>query len=160
MPGVWAKGAEGSWRRLPATGFVSEAELHALTEQTPAVLPLAGTSTLAIVGKEVVCGRERADLIAIEVETGRPVIVEVKLAANTDRRQALTQVLGYASYLRRLDTDGLNSLLRGYLNKHGYASIAHAAKAAAQADPGSMMKRSRRGRRLAHRRPAKGRHCA
>jgi hypothetical protein len=132
---VWAKGAEDSWRRLTATGFVSEADLHGLIEQTPAMLPLAGTSTLAIVGKEVVCGRERADLIAIEVETGRPVIIEVKLAANSDRRQALTQVLGYASYLRRLDTNGLNTVLRGYLNKHGYASIAHAAKAAAQADP-------------------------
>lgn len=135
MPGVWAKGTESSWRRLTATGFVSEAELHGLIEQTPAMLPLAGTSTLAIVGKEVACGRERADLIAIEVETGRPVIIEVKLAANTDRRQALTQVLGYASYLRRLDTNGLNTVLRGYLTKHGYASIAHAAKAAAQADP-------------------------
>src|SRR5215207_5209960 len=94
MPGVWAKDDQDRWRALAATGFVSEADLHDLIEQTPAMLPLAGAPTLAIVGREVVCGRERADLVAVEVDTGRPVIIEVKLAANTDRRQALTQVLG------------------------------------------------------------------
>jgi hypothetical protein len=136
MPGVWAKDGNDRWRPLTATGFVSEADLHSLIEQTPAMLPLAGTPTLAVVGKEVDCGRERADLLAIEIDTGRPVIIEVKLAANTDRRQALTQVLGYAAYLRRLDSDGLNNVLQGYLTHHGYASIAQAARAAAQADPG------------------------
>ena len=137
MSGVWAKGTEGRWRPLlGATGFVSEADLHGLIEQTPDMLPLAGRPTLAVVGKEVVCGRERADLVAVEVDTGRPVIIEVKLAANTDRRQALTQVLGYAAYLRRLDPEGLNAVVRGYLNQYGYASIAEAAHAAAQADPG------------------------
>jgi len=136
VPGVWAKDRQDRWRPLIATGFVSEADLHSLIEQTPAMLPLAGAPALAIIGREVVCGRERADLLAVEVDTGRPVIIEVKLAANTDRRQALTQVLGYAAYLRRLDEDGLNTVLLGYLNQHGYASIAHAAQAAAHADPG------------------------
>ncbi len=42
------------------------------------MLPLAGAPTLAIVGREVICGRERADLVAIEVDTGRPVIIEVQ----------------------------------------------------------------------------------
>jgi RecB family endonuclease NucS len=73
---------------------VNEADLHDLIEQTPTMLPLAGTSTMAIVGKEVLCGRERADLVAVELETGRPVVVEIKLASNTDRRRSLTQVLG------------------------------------------------------------------
>jgi len=136
MSGVWAQGGEGRWRSLTATGFVNEADLHDLIEQTPAMLPLAGTATLAVIGKEVVCGRERADLVAIEVETGRPVVIEVKLASNTDRRRSLTQVLGYAAFLRRLDAEGLHTVLRGYLDQHGYASITHAAKAAAQADPG------------------------
>jgi RecB family endonuclease NucS len=99
MPGVWAKDGNDRWRPLTATGFVSEADLHSLIEQTPAMLPLAGTPTLAVVGKEVNCGRERADLLAIEIDTGRPVIIEVKLAANTDRRQALTQVLGLCRLL-------------------------------------------------------------
>jgi hypothetical protein len=74
--------------------------------------------------------------VAVEVETGRPVVIEVKLASNTDRRRSLTQVLGYAAFLRRLDADGRNTVLRGYLDQHSDASIIHAAKAAAQADPG------------------------
>lgn len=135
MTGIWARSGEGRWRPLTAAGFVSEEDLHGLIEQTPTMLPLAGTSTLAIVGKEVNCGRERADLVAVEIETGRPVVIEIKLASNTDRRRSLTQVLGYASYLRRLDADGLNAVLRSYLDQHNYASIAHAAKAAAHADP-------------------------
>ncbi|HEX8092465.1 hypothetical protein [Jatrophihabitans sp.] len=135
MSGVWAKDRQDRWSPLIATGFISEGDLHELIEQTPAMLPLAGAPTIAIIGKEVVCGRERADLVGVEIETGRPVIIEVKLAANTDRRQALTQVLGYAAYLRRLDLEGLNVLLHGYLDKQGYASIAHAAHAAAQSDP-------------------------
>ncbi|TCO18458.1 hypothetical protein EV652_1152 [Kribbella steppae] len=112
MAGVWSLGGEGRWRPLTATGFVSEADLHGLIGETPAMLPLAGTPRLAIVGKEVNCGRERADLLAVEVETGRPVVIEIKLASNTDRRRSLTQVLGYAAYLRRLDARGLNTVLR------------------------------------------------
>lgn len=135
MAGVWSLGGEGRWRPLTATGFVNEADLHDLIEETPAMLPLAGTPRLAVVGKEVSCGREWADLLAVEVETGRPVVIEIKLAKNTDRRRSLTQVLGYAAYLRRLDGDGLNAILRGYLDKQGYASIADAAKSAAEADP-------------------------
>jgi len=69
------------------------------------------------------------------VETGRPVVIEIKLASNTDRRRSLTQVLGYAAYLRRLDANGLNTVLRTYLDEHGYGSIANAAKSAAEADP-------------------------
>ncbi|TCN42914.1 hypothetical protein EV644_102450 [Kribbella orskensis] len=136
MSGVWGKSDEGRWRPLEATGFVSEVDLHDLIEQAPDMLPLAGRPTLAVVGREVVCGRERADLVAVEAETGRPVIIEIKLAANTDRRQALTQVLGYAAYIRRLDPEGLSAVMRDYLNKHEYTSIANAALAAAQAEPG------------------------
>ncbi|TDD30642.1 hypothetical protein E1218_00965 [Kribbella turkmenica] len=114
---------------------MSEADLHGLIEDTPAMLPLAGSPRLAVVGREVNCGRERADLLAVEVETGRPVVIEIKLASNTDRRKSLTQVLGYAAYLRRLDANGLNTILRSYLDERGYGSIANAAKSAAEADP-------------------------
>src|SRR5690349_9840487 len=103
MAGVWAQDPDGGWRALTTTGFDNEAALHDLIEQTPTMLPLAGNTTLAILGREVACGRERADLLAVEVETGRLVVIEVKLATSTDRRQSLTQVLGYAAYLRRLD---------------------------------------------------------
>jgi hypothetical protein len=105
-----------------------------LIEETPAMLPLAGAPRLAIVGREVRCGREKADLLAVEVETGRPVVIEIKLASNTDRRRALTQVLGYAAYLRRLNSSGLTAVLQSYLSERNHVSIAHAAKAAAEAD--------------------------
>jgi len=55
-----------------------------------------------MLGREVLCGTGYADLIAVEIVTGRAVIIEIKLASNTDRRQVLTQVLGYAAYLGRL----------------------------------------------------------
>lgn len=134
MSGVWSQGGEGQWRPLTATGFVSEADLHGLIEGTPAMLPLAGAPRLAIIGREVRCGREWADLLAVEVETGRPVVIEIKLAANTDRRRALTQVLGYAAHLRRLDGKGLNAVLQDYLRKQDLASVTHAAKVAAEVD--------------------------
>ncbi|MEU4390197.1 hypothetical protein [Kribbella sp. NPDC023855] len=105
-----------------------------MIEGTPGMLPLAGAPRLAIIGREVRCGREWADLLAVEVETGRPVVIEIKLAANTDRRRALTQVLGYAAYLRRLDGKGLNTVLQDYLRKQELASVTHAAKVAAEVD--------------------------
>ncbi|RZU19766.1 hypothetical protein EV645_1984 [Kribbella rubisoli] len=135
MSGIWGLGNEGQWRPLTSAGFALEADLHDLIEQTPAMLPLAGVPRLAVVGREVRCGPERADLLAVEVETGRPVVIEVKLAANTDRRRSLTQVLGYAAYLRRLDSEGLFILLQDYLERHGYSSIADAAGAATEGDP-------------------------
>lgn len=135
MTGIWAKGADGAWQPAPASGFINESDLHDLIEQTPSMLPLAGSPQIAMLGREVRCGRESADLVAVEVNTGRPVVIEVKLAANTDRRQALTQVLGYAAYLRRLDPSGLAMLLQPYLTKHDFSSIAAAARAAAQDAP-------------------------
>lgn len=98
------------------------------------MLPLAGAPPLAVVGREVVCGREYADLVAVEVDTGRPVVIEVKLAANSDRRQALTQILGYAAFLRRLDANGFGKIMQSYLVKHGYESITQAAQSVVQGD--------------------------
>lgn len=136
MGGIWAQGAAGSWQPMAPAGFVDEADLHNLIEQTPTMLPLAGSPRLAVIGREVRCGREAADLVAVELDTGRPVVIEVKLAANSDRRQALTQVLGYAAYLRRLDVTGLAALVQTYLGKRGLGSIADAAAADAVDDPG------------------------
>lgn len=134
MSGIWAQTAAGSWQPLAPTGFVSEADLHDLIEQTPSLLPLAGTPRLAVIGREVRCGREWADLVAVDVDTGAPVVIEVKLAVNSDRRQALTQVLGYAAYLQQLDLDGLTALVGSYLAGNDFASIGAAAAATAADD--------------------------
>jgi hypothetical protein len=113
VTGIWGQDEEDRWRVLEPVGYPSEKSLQGLVEATPGLLPLAGSPRLAILGSEVWCGRERADLLAVEIDTGRLVVIEIKLASNVDRRQALTQVLGYAAYLRRLDHDGLDTLLSG-----------------------------------------------
>lgn len=130
--GVWAQDADGGWRPLAASGYADEDELHSLIEQAPGMLPLAGSPPLAMLGREVRCGREWADLVAVETDTGRPVVIEVKLAANADRRRALTQVLGYAAYLRRLDVDGFAALLRDHLAARHAGSVGEAACAVTQ----------------------------
>ncbi len=99
------------------------------------MLPLAGARRLAMLGCEVRCGTGYADLIAVEVSTGRPVVVEVKLADNTDRRQVVTQVLGYAAHLCRLDAAAFATLLQPHLRSRDLASVTEAATATAQ-DPG------------------------
>ena len=134
MTGIWAQATSGSWQPMTPAGFVHEKDLHDLIESAPAMLPLAGAPRIAVVGREVRCGREFADLVGVEVDTGRPVVIEVKLAANADRRQALTQVLAYAAYLRRLDVAGFTSLLQTYLTTRQLESVAAAAEAAAGGD--------------------------
>lgn len=134
VTGIWSESAEG-WRPEAPVMFRQEQELHDLVERTPEMLPLAGSPRLALLGREVRCGKESADLVAVEISTGRLVVIEIKLAANADRRQVLTQVLGYAAYLRRLDASGFETLIAPHLAKRGLASVAAAAAADAQ-DPG------------------------
>lgn len=110
MTGIWAESRDG-WHRAAPNRFALEKELHDLIELTPEMLPLAGAPRLALLGREVRCGSGYADLVAVEADTGRPVLIEIKLASNVDRRQVLTQVLGYAAYLRRLDGAAFESLL-------------------------------------------------
>ncbi len=103
MTGIWSE-AEDGWRPLAPVGFSQEKELHDLIERSPGMLPLAGSPRLVVLGREVRCGTGWADLIAVEADSGVPVVIEIKLASNADRRAVLTQVLGYAAYLRRLDS--------------------------------------------------------
>jgi hypothetical protein len=134
MTGIWSL-SDAGWRPEAPVSFRQEKELHDLVERTPGMLPLAGAPRLAVLGREVRCGVGYADLIAVEVNTGRPVVIEIKLAANTDRRQVLTQVLGYAAYMRQLDGPGFDALLAHHLANQELGSVAAAAEATAQ-DPG------------------------
>ena len=81
MTSIWSTDPEGGWKLLPTVGFPDEATLHTLVEQTPQLLPLAGSPRLSIVGREVRLGTGSADLVAVE-PSGRLVIIEVKLANN------------------------------------------------------------------------------
>jgi hypothetical protein len=134
MAGIWSETTDG-WQPLPPAGFAQEQDLHDLIERSPGLLPLAGAPRLVILGREVRCGNGWADLVAIDSDTGLPVVIEIKLAANTDRRNVLTQVLGYAAHLRHLDPAGFEALLAGHLLSGQATSVVAAVTAAVQ-DPG------------------------
>jgi hypothetical protein len=131
MSGIWSM-TDGVWRAEPSVRFAQEKELHDLVERTPGMLPLAGAPRVVVLGREVHCGSGWADLVAVEVDTGRPVVIEIKLVTNVDRRQVLTQVLGYAAFLRRLDGAGFEDLLARHLGAQGHGSVAAAVEAGSQ----------------------------
>lgn len=124
MASIWHN--DGSaWGLLAPAGFSDEASLHTLVEQAPHILPLSGAPRLAVVGREVFLGGNYADLIAVETN-GRLVIIEIKLAKNSEARRAvIAQVLTYAAYLRGQDVETLESdILGDHLQKLGYGDLA------------------------------------
>ena len=117
MTSIWASDSEG-WRLLPPVGFPDEQTLHRLVEQTPELLPLAGSPWLVILGSEVPLGGGYADLLAVE-PNGRMVVIEVKLASNAEARRAVVaQILAYAAFMKGTSPDVLESeVLRSSLRK-------------------------------------------
>ena len=110
--------------------FPDEASLHRLIGDNPQLLPLAGSPRLIVLGSEVRIGSGYADILAVEA-SGRPTIIEVKLASNPEARKAIvSQVIAYAAFLRGFD---IESLEQGPLRKHladaKYDSILEAAQA-------------------------------
>jgi hypothetical protein len=118
---------------LAPSGFPDEAALHDRVEEAPQLLPLAGSPQVAVVGREVRLGTGYADLIAVE-HTGRPVIIEIKLARNAEARRAVvSQVLAYAAYLHGLTvTEFERDVLGGHLLRRGHDSVAAAVASADQ----------------------------
>lgn len=129
MSGIWTK-TESGWRVVPSRSFDNEGELHDLVEGNIHMLPLAGSPRLFVLGREVPLGRGYADLLAVE-ESGRPVVVEVKLARSPEAKRAIVaQVLSYAAYLQGYDVLSLsNGPLRNSLTRSGHESILQAVKA-------------------------------
>jgi hypothetical protein len=128
MTAIWRNDGTG-WSLLAPAGFPNEAALHVLVEQAPHVLPLAGNPRLAILWKEVLLGNGYADLIATEA-SGRLVVIEVKLARNSEARRAVVaQVLTYAAFLRGIDVATLtHEVLGDHLTKRGHATPIDAVK--------------------------------
>ncbi len=114
MTGTWQDTPDGLVP-LPTQPFLREKDLHDSIERAPAMLPLRGQPRLVILGREVLLGTGYADLVALDADTGQPVVIEVKIAANSDRRSVFTQVLGYASHLFRLLNPQLPGQARGML---------------------------------------------
>jgi RecB family endonuclease NucS len=100
---IWGSELGGGWRPLVPTAYPDEATLHKLVHDAPDMLPLSGSPWLTVLGREVRLGAGSADLIAVE-SSGRLVIIEVKLAGNSESRRAVVaQVLSYVGYLQGLD---------------------------------------------------------
>ena len=91
IPGIWVSHDRG-WEQREPQGFPDEATLHRLIAETPEMLPLAGAPSLVILGSEVQLGSGYADLLGVE-SSGRPVIIEVKLASNAEARRAVVAQL-------------------------------------------------------------------
>src|SRR3954453_15673404 len=128
MTPIWQNDGT-AWHLLAPSGFPNEAALHGLVEDAPQTLPLAGSPSLVILGREVKLGRNFADLIAME-RSGRLVVIEIKLAYNAEARQAvIAQILTYTAYLRGLDVTTLErDILGTHLRQRNYESLAHAAE--------------------------------
>jgi hypothetical protein len=111
MPTIWRKGDEG-WRPLAPSGYPNEKALHDLVAEAPSVLPISGSPRLTLIGREVPLGSGFADLVAVE-EGGRPVVIEIKLRANSEARRAVVaQVLAYAATLYGMEPEELARVSR------------------------------------------------
>ena len=129
MSGIWTQSDQG-WSLSSPEGFADEATLHDLIEKTPEMLPLSGTPTLVILGREVLLGSGYADLLGVET-SGRPVIVEIKLAYNNEARRAVVaQILAYAANLHGLSQQQLEDRVRNQLRQRDHATLADAVRSA------------------------------
>ena len=118
MTAIFTNDGSG-WSVLEAQAFANEQKLHDLIEEAPHLMPLSGTPRLVVLGREVTCGAGSADLIAIE-DSGRPVVIEIKLAHNPEARRAVVaQVLSYASFLKGLSIDEFDQRLLADLVERG-----------------------------------------
>lgn len=126
MMAIWRRDGR-DWRPLPPSSFPDEQTLESLIEETPHLLPLAGSPQLTIVGRQVALGSLYADLIAVE-PTGRLVVIEVKLARNSEARRAIgAQALAYAAALHRTQPEVLErDVLGRYLREHSHERLADA----------------------------------
>ena len=132
MAGIWINSGtdETRWTLGAPRPFPDEKTLHGLIAENPQLLPLAGSPQLTVLGSEVQLGAGYADILAVE-PSGRPAIIEVKLAKNSEARRAIVaQVLAYAAFLQGLTVENLEQEnLQAHLSNAGYGSILEAVQA-------------------------------
>ena len=110
MTGIWMNKGDG-WELDAPQAFQDEASLHRLIQENPNLLPLAGSPRLAVLGSEVRLGNGYADILAVE-PSGRPAIMEVKLAKNPEaRKEIVSQILAYAAFLQGMSVESLEQVL-------------------------------------------------
>lgn len=126
MAGIWISQTGDEWKPAAAQPFPYERTLHDLAAKNPQLLPLAGSPQLVVLGSEVRMGSGYADILAVEA-SGRPVIVEVKLARSAEAKRAVVaQVLAYAAFLQGSDVKTLEASISGQLSAAGCGSILEA----------------------------------
>ncbi len=123
MAAIWNNSGDG-WKLLKPHGFPDEAALHTLVEEAPQMLPLSGSPSLIVVGREVQLGNGWADLIAIERD-GRVAIIEIKLGRNPEaKRTIVAQILNYAAHLHGVDSHSFGQHILGqHLRNRGFDSL-------------------------------------
>ncbi|HET9956063.1 MAG TPA: endonuclease NucS domain-containing protein [Polyangiaceae bacterium] len=108
---LWQVGA-GSLERVPEVALDLESTLESWIETTPALIQ----SDLVIVGRQLKTEAGRIDLLGLDAQ-GRWLVIEVKRAVLS--RDAVAQVLDYASLLVSLDAEALAELTNAYLEPRG-----------------------------------------
>ena len=127
VSGIWTRNDEG-WQLSQAEGFPDEATLHSLIEKTPEMLPLAGAPPLLVLGSQVPLGSGYADLLGVET-SGRPVIIEIKLAQNNEARRAVVaQILAYAANLHGTTREQLEDRFGADLRRRGCETLVDAVR--------------------------------
>ena len=127
VSGIWTRNDEG-WQLSQPGGFPDEATLHSLIEETPEMLPLAGAPALLVLGREVPLGSGYADLVGVEA-SGRPVIIEIKLAQNNEARRAVVaQILAYAANLHGTTREQLEDRFGTDLKRRGHETLVDAVR--------------------------------
>lgn len=118
----------GGWRPPHTSAYGGEADLQALLEEQPSLLPGVGEDAVAT--RELyVPETGSVDVVAVD-QTGRITLAECKLGSNPEmRRHVVGQLLAYASGLWRTDfarfdanwraRDGDRSLLVALLGEEG-----------------------------------------
>lgn len=125
---LWHDAGDG-WKPLAPARFTDEADLHDCVERAPELLPLSGSPSLVVLGREVTIGAGCVDIIAVEPE-GRLVIIELKLQRNSEARKAVVaQILGYAADVHGLTYESLERILSGHLAGRGYGTLIDAVRA-------------------------------
>ncbi|MGH7484206.1 MAG: hypothetical protein ACREMY_01210, partial [bacterium] len=134
MTSLWTNGGEGR-TLLPPAAFPDEATLQSLVEEAPELVPLSGDPGLVIVGREVGLANGSLDLLAVE-STGRPVILEIKLARSSEARRAVVaQALSYAAFLKGMELEALEQgPLRRHLADRGFSDLVDACRSGDQAE--------------------------
>lgn len=136
MAGIWINSGtdETRWTLGAPRPFPDEKTLHGLIAENPQLLPLTGSPQLTILGSEVQLGAGYADILAVE-PSGRPAIIEVKLAYSQEARSAIvSQALYYAAFLQGLTVENLEQkfAVRDHLETAGHKSILEAVQANGQ----------------------------